>query len=65
MDEFYKTRIGRKFYETDLPRLTLALEKIANKMEESNKLNEKKFLFEERLMKKQLNELYRSKNNDE
>jgi hypothetical protein len=62
MNEFYKTPMGRKFYENDLPKLVSVLEKIANRMEESNKLNEKRFLLEERLMKHQLKEINESLN---
>jgi hypothetical protein len=32
--------MGRKFYESDLPNLITVLEKIANRMDESNKLDE-------------------------
>lgn len=57
MNEFYRTPIGRKFYEFDVPSLISALEKIANKMDESNKLEEKKFALEEKLLRRQLKEL--------
>jgi hypothetical protein len=57
MSEFYRTTAGRKFYETDMPKLIAALEKIAIKMDESNKLEEKKFKLEEKLMKRQIKEL--------
>lgn len=60
MNDFYRTAAGRKFYESDMPNLISALEKIATKMEESNKLNEKKFKLEERLMKIQLRSLNES-----
>lgn len=57
MSDFYKTTMGRKFYESDLPKLISVLEKIANKMDESNKFNEKHYKLEEKLMKRQLREL--------
>jgi hypothetical protein len=60
MNEFYRTPAGRKFYEADMPRLISALEKIALKMEESNKLDEKKFKLEEKLMKQKLKEVNES-----
>ncbi len=63
MNEFYKTPIGRKFYESDLPKLISVLEKISSKMDESNKLNEKRFKLEEKLIKHQLKELNESNNN--
>ena len=64
MNEFYRTSMGRKFYESDLPKLVSVLERIANKMEESNKLDEKKFKLEEKLMKRQLKELNESSNDE-
>jgi hypothetical protein len=54
--------MGRKFYESDLPNLIAVLEKIANKMDESNKLDEKRFMLEEKLMKRQLRELNENSN---
>jgi hypothetical protein len=62
MNEFYKTPMGRKFYESDLPKLISVLEKISNKMDESNKLDEKRFKLEEKLIKHQLRELNESNN---
>ncbi len=64
MNDFHKTPMGRKFYETDLPKLVSVLEKIANKMEESNKLDEKRFKLEEKLMRRQLKELNESSNDE-
>jgi len=63
MNDFYKTAMGRKFYESDLPRLITALENISKKLDESNKLEEKKFKLEEKLMKRQLKEINESSNN--
>ena len=57
MSEFYRTQTGRKFYESDIPRLISVLEKIADRMDESNKLKEKRFILEEKLLKRQLREL--------
>jgi hypothetical protein len=64
MNEFHRTPMGRKFYEADLPKLVSVLEKIANQMEESNKLDEKRFMLEEKLMKRQLKELNESSTPD-
>lgn len=64
MSDFYKTSMGRKFYESDLPRLINALENISKRLDESNKLDEKKFRLEEKLMKRQLKEINESSNND-
>lgn len=60
MSEFYRTPVGRKFYESDMPQLITALEKIALRMDEANKLGERKFKLEEKLIKKQLKELNES-----
>jgi hypothetical protein len=60
MNDFYRTPAGRKFYDADMPRLISALEKIALKMDESNKLDERKFKLEEKLMKQQLKEVNES-----
>lgn len=57
MSEFYKTSIGRKFYESDLPRLVSALEKIAIKIEEANRLEERSIMIHEKSLKHQLNEV--------
>jgi hypothetical protein len=64
MNDFHRTPMGRKFYETDLPKLVSVLEKIANKMDESNKLDEKRFKLEEKLMKRQLKELNESSHDE-
>jgi len=60
MAEFYRTVMGRKFYEKDLPSLTLALERIAKQMELQNIREEKKFKLEEKLMKKQIRDINES-----
>lgn len=60
MSEFYRTPAGRKFYESDMPQLISALEKIALRMGEANKLEERKFKIEEKLIRKKLKELNES-----
>ena len=35
-DEFFKTRMGRKFYEADVPRIATALESIASELDRLN-----------------------------
>lgn len=57
MNDFYKTAMGRKFYETDVPKLISVLEKISHSMAESNKLKERQFRLQEKLMKGELKEL--------
>jgi|TARA_R110000744_G_scaffold131589_1_gene239693 hypothetical protein len=51
MSEFLRTGMGRKLLEKDIPKLTSVLERIANQMERSNILEEKKFILEERIQK--------------
>ena len=51
MSEFFRTGMGRKFYEADVPKLVSVLERIATQMERKNKLKEKKFILEERIQK--------------
>ncbi len=53
MEEFAKSRVGKRFLEMDIPKLADALEKLAEAMNESNKIEEKKLLLEQ---KKFLNE---------
>jgi hypothetical protein len=53
MEEFSKTRNGKKFFEFDIPRLAEAMENLANAITESNKIEEKKLLIEQ---KRYLNE---------
>jgi len=57
MSDFFRTVMGRKFYEADVPKLTNALERIANQMEIANKLEEKKMLLNEKLVKLQMKEI--------
>ena len=61
MGEFFKTVMGRKFYDADVPRLATALEKIAAQMERANTLQEKKFKLDERLTKLQIREANESR----
>ena len=56
MSEFFRTAMGRKLIDGDIPNLVNALERIALQMERSNKLEEKKFVLEERIQKLTLKE---------
>jgi len=56
MSEFFRSQMGRKFYDTDVPRLVKVLERIAMQMEKQNILEEKKFKLEEKLQKLSLRE---------
>jgi len=57
MNDFYKSSMGRKFYETDMPKLINVLEKIASKMDEANRLEERRFKLEEKLLRGQLKDV--------
>ena len=57
MSDFFRTVMGRKFYEADIPKLTNVLERIANQMEVANKLEEKKMILNEKLAKLQMKEI--------
>ena len=39
MVEFFQTGMGRKYYESDIPRIADALERIATELEKQNKAN--------------------------
>lgn len=51
--DFSKSRIGKKFFESDLPQLVNVLGKLTEAMTESNKIEEKRLLIEQ---KRYLNE---------
>ena len=61
MSDFFRTSMGRKFYEADIPKLTTVLERIANQMEIANKLEEKKFKLNEKLAKLQIKDINESR----
>lgn len=57
MDNFARTQLGRKFFETDVNKLIKVLERIATQMELQNVREDKKFKLEEKLFKRQMKEL--------
>lgn len=57
MSEFFRTSMGRKYYESDIPKLTSVLERIANQMELSNKIEEKKFRLDEKIKRLQIKDI--------
>lgn len=57
MSEFLRTGMGRKLLEKDIPKLTSVLERIANQMELSNKIEEKKFKLNEKIKKLQIKDI--------
>jgi hypothetical protein len=64
MSDFHKTPMGRKYYESDLPRLIEVLEKLGKQMELSNQLQEKKFRLEEKLTRLQIRNLNEAADSD-
>jgi hypothetical protein len=48
MEEFAKSRNGKKFFEFDIPRLAQAMEKLAEALVQSNKIEEKKLVLEQK-----------------
>ncbi len=51
MSEFFRTQMGRKLLDGDIPKLVNVLERIAIQLERKNKLEERKFILEERVQK--------------
>ena len=62
MDNFHKTPIGRKFYDSQVPKIISALEKIADNLEKLNKLTEKGNKLDEMLLRKQVKQINENKN---
>jgi hypothetical protein len=60
-NDFSKSRIGKKFFESDLPQLISVLGKLTEAMATSNKIEEKKLLIEQ---KRFLNEQRESRSED-
>jgi len=54
MPDFFKTRMGHKFYGADVPRLTSVLERIAAQLESLNEREERKWKLDEKLIKAEL-----------
>tara|TARA_R110000803_G_scaffold55366_1_gene112287 strand:+ start:587 stop:772 length:186 start_codon:yes stop_codon:yes gene_type:complete len=51
MSEFFRTAMGRKLIDGDIPNLVNVLERIATQLERKNKLEEKKFILEEKIQR--------------
>lgn len=60
MKDFARTQMGRRFFENDVPELIRALNKIASNLEQQNIREEKKFIFEQKMAKKNLSALKES-----
>jgi hypothetical protein len=48
MEDFAKTRNGKKFFENDIPKLADSIQKLASAIFESNKIEEKKLVLEQK-----------------
>ena len=49
--EFYKTSMGRKYYEVDVPKIIDALLRIANALDEQNSAAKQKLKEDKKLLK--------------
>ena len=56
MKDFYRTAAGRRIFESDIPALIEALQKISTQLEKANELGEKKRRVEEKLQRLQIRE---------
>lgn len=57
MSDFNKSRRGIDFYDKHIPQLIKALDRIANQLEESNRLEERRLRLDEKLKTAQLKDL--------
>ena len=57
MSDFNKSRRGIDFYDKHIPQLIKVLDRIANQLEESNRLEERRLRLDEKLKTSQLKEL--------
>lgn len=62
--EFYKTRIGSKFYTSDLPNLIKSIQDLTKQLEIINQRKEKSQKIEERILRKKLKDLNQNLNTD-
>ena len=65
MPEFARTQRGAKFYDRDIPRLTLALEKIGHLLETLNEREDKKWKLEEKLKRMEIKDKLNETNGTE
>ena len=56
MKDFYRTAAGRRFFESDIPALIEALQKISTQLEKANEVGEQKRRVEEKLQRLQIRE---------
>jgi hypothetical protein len=56
MNDFFKTLMGRKLFESDIPDLIKALHSLSKELKTLNEREEKKFKLDERLKRLQIKE---------
>jgi len=49
MNEFFKTVMGRRFYEGTAPNIARQLERVANALEESNRIEREKMKLKDKM----------------
>ena len=57
MENFFRTQMGRKLIEGDVPKLVKVLERIADQLETANIRENKKFVLNEKLSKLKIKEI--------
>ena len=48
MIQFFQTMMGKKYYEADIPRIRTSLERIADALEQANRLKSKELEVKDR-----------------
>ena len=56
MSDFFKTMLGRKLFESDIPELIKTLNSLSTELKRLNEREEKKFKLDERLKRLQIKE---------
>lgn len=57
MENFFRTQMGKKLIEGDVPKLVKVLERIADQLETANIRENKKFVLNEKLSKLKIKEI--------
>lgn len=64
MNDFFKTLMGRKLFESDIPDLIKSLNSLSKELKTLNEREEKKFKLDERLKRLQIREHLNKVNED-
>jgi hypothetical protein len=62
MNDFFKTSMGKKFFEADMPELVKSLMSLTTELKKLNEREEKKFKLDERLKRLQIKEYNKNEN---